>query len=262
MAIAFPCRQCHELMRTTAEAGGKNGRCPACGTVQLIPERSQPLTRDRPTENGNVEFACQQCRRDVQVPQTAAGKKGRCPHCQAIVQIPERSQPLTRDRPTENGNVEFACQQCRRDVQVPQTAAGKKGRCPHCQAIVQIPERSQPLTRDRPTENGNVEFACQQCRRDVQVPQTAAGKKGRCPHCQAIVQIPERSQPLTRDRPTENGNVEFACQQCRRDVQVPQTAAGKKGRCPHCQAIVQIPERSQPLTRDRPDGSVTRAAMR
>ena len=146
MAIEFPCCQCREMMRTPNSAAGKKGKCAHCGVVQQIPPKSQPAV----TANGKIEFDCQQCRQTVRVPATAAGKKGRCPHCQEVVQIPEQSQPPAVPQQTTtqtaapesaNGKIEFDCQQCRQTVRVPATAAGKKGRCPHCQEVVQIPAR-------------------------------------------------------------------------------------------------------------------------
>ncbi|MEE3368160.1 MAG: hypothetical protein VX346_02325 [Planctomycetota bacterium] len=151
MAIEFPCCQCREMMRTPNSAAGKKGKCAHCGTVQSIPRQSQPAA----SANGKIEFDCQQCRQTVRVPATSAGKKGRCPHCQQVVQIPQQAQPpAVPDQNTEqttprqsqpaasaNGKIEFDCQQCWKTVRVPATSAGKKGRCPHCQQVVQIPAR-------------------------------------------------------------------------------------------------------------------------
>ena len=146
MAIEFPCCQCGEMMRTPSSAGGKKGKCAHCATVQPIPRQSQPAA----SGNGKIEFDCQKCRQTVRVPAAAAGKKGRCPHCQQVVQIPDKSQPpvlpeqAATHSPTPasgNGKIEFDCQKCRQTVRVPAAAAGKKGRCPHCQQVVQIPAR-------------------------------------------------------------------------------------------------------------------------
>ena len=145
MAIEFPCCQCGEMMRTPNSAAGKKGKCAHCGTVQPIPRQSQPVA----IANGKIEFDCQQCWKTVRVPAKSAGKKGRCPHCQEVVQIPQQSQPPTgpeqnasETTPTvANGKIEFDCQQCWKTVRVPAKSAGKKGRCPHCQEVVQIPAR-------------------------------------------------------------------------------------------------------------------------
>ena len=40
-----------------------------------------------------IEFACSQCGQKVRVPQRYAGKKGRCPHCRAVVAIPATPAP-------------------------------------------------------------------------------------------------------------------------------------------------------------------------
>lgn len=106
-----------------------------------------------------IEFSCPNCHQQVRTPDSAAGKKGKCPHCQAIVLIPAVIAPGTppaaapkpaptpkpaakpAPKPAASSEViEFACPTCQKSVRTPPSAAGKKGKCPHCQTIVQIPE--------------------------------------------------------------------------------------------------------------------------
>ena len=42
MPIEFRCQQCGKLLRVGDETAGKQGKCPACGAVQLIPAGSAP----------------------------------------------------------------------------------------------------------------------------------------------------------------------------------------------------------------------------
>lgn len=41
-----------------------------------------------------ISFFCQQCRRPIRVTDACRGKKGRCPHCKASVEIPIVSDPV------------------------------------------------------------------------------------------------------------------------------------------------------------------------
>jgi len=111
---------------------------------------------EAPTEKSKIEFWCPECGRPVRTPASTAGKKGMCPNCSAIVQIPLES---TKTTPQESASglsslslrtaahaqdssairIEFSCPHCSRTVRTPRGAAGKKGRCPSCGAIVDIP---------------------------------------------------------------------------------------------------------------------------
>ena len=41
-----------------------------------------------------ISFTCEHCGRAVRVKDTSAGKRGRCPHCEAMLHIPGRSEEL------------------------------------------------------------------------------------------------------------------------------------------------------------------------
>lgn len=123
---------------------------------QSIDSASETLPSDEaPTEKSKIEFSCPECGRPVRTPASTAGKKGMCPSCSAIVQIPQQSakkvreetsglsglslQTKSRDPDSTSIRIEFSCPYCRRPVRTPRGAAGKKGRCPSCGAIVDIP---------------------------------------------------------------------------------------------------------------------------
>jgi hypothetical protein len=108
MAIEFSCPHCQQLVRTPLAAAGKKGRCPGCGAVVRIPalesgKTEQPLQRPTapqksafsppPSEPGavGIEFYCVECGQLVRTPATAAGKKGKCPHCKALIDIPRKA---------------------------------------------------------------------------------------------------------------------------------------------------------------------------
>jgi phage FluMu protein Com len=116
-----------------------------------------------------IEFSCPSCRQLVRTPDSAGGKKGKCPQCQTVVQIPpapaagKRHMPVTplaqpkapagasRHAATISAAapIEFFCVSCGQLVRTPATTAGKKGKCPHCSEVVQIPERKGSGIRGR-----------------------------------------------------------------------------------------------------------------
>ena len=98
-----------------------------------------------------IEFACPECGLPVRTPLATAGKKGKCPSCGAIVPIPESPSvavasrpanvPPARTRPVAPPQqIDFSCPHCGNLVRSPPGAAGKKGRCPSCSRVVDIPD--------------------------------------------------------------------------------------------------------------------------
>ena len=92
----------------------------------------------------------------------------------------------------------------------------------------------------------------------MRVPESAAGKRGSCPKCGQVVDIPagiagtvtspaSSSQPTTASasavfaEPATGNTIDFQCQTCHQPVTTPRSTAGQQGRCPHCQTIMQIP---------------------
>ena len=152
-----------------------------------------------------IRFFCPGCGQLVQTSDRTAGKKGQCPHCQIKVQIPTTTLVLqTPDKPSPTVTVpkkpdviSLVCGRCKGQLQVPYAYAGKKGRCVHCGAVMAIPEISgqkpPPVpgqARHKSRTNGSLEFQCGVCGGAVKVRSSAQGKKGKCPHCAAIVEIP------------------------------------------------------------------------
>jgi hypothetical protein len=97
-----------------------------------------------------IEFNCPQCAQQIRTPDTTAGKRGKCPSCAAIVRIPAPADAAAKSAPpqpaaevVETGPIEFFCSLCGHLVRTPRAAAGKKGKCPHCQGVLQIPLKSR-----------------------------------------------------------------------------------------------------------------------
>ncbi|MFP6601988.1 MAG: hypothetical protein VB862_05635 [Pirellulaceae bacterium] len=135
-----------------------------------------------------IEFACPECTHPVKTPDSQQGKRGRCPSCQAIFTIPENT---VSDSAATERTIRFECHQCNKKLKVPVSRADKKITCPQCGAVVTNEEiKSSGSLSGILTTDGKIEFPCGECGHVVQTPASQAGKKGRCPECQQIMQIP------------------------------------------------------------------------
>lgn len=223
-----------------------------------------------------IEFHCPACGNLARSPAAAAGRKGKCPNCDATIQIPAEPEGDSideedlllgvneSDQDDEDAPkaIEFECKGCHNLVRTPLSTAGKKGRCPNCEAVVRIPKQSRHPAGSVAEKEDVIEFACPQCSHSVRTPKSAEGKKGQCPSCKAVVVIPgpggkpaqpkaptkaqpkaqKSSPPKTKLPPQFTADaVTFDCQECGGQVRTPRAAEGKKGKCPHCEAVVQIP---------------------
>ena len=227
-----------------------------------------------------IEFSCPSCHQIVRTPDAAAGKKGRCPNCQGIVQIPQPQAPAAAPEPApqpapSNEPIEFSCNSCHQIVTVPALHAGKKGRCPNCQAVIQIPKSAPQPTAPAPqpqqktqtnpvavpaatNATGKIDFRCPTCGHGAKAPASAAGLQGQCPKCKSVVQIPKSSQaapkqpapttPAPATNPAAASTITINCPQCGQQVRTPASAAGKKGKCPQCQTVFAIPAPTQPAS--------------
>ena len=115
-----------------------------------------------------IEFPCPTCRHLVRTPDATAGKKGKCPQCGAVVQIPGPQSPAPavikiREAPSSStptlkdatsyitpntlnsGTIDFSCAECGQVVRAPAALAGRRGRCPECGSITQIPQVGQGM---------------------------------------------------------------------------------------------------------------------
>jgi len=169
MTIEFQCTECGRPMRAPDGAAGKQGKCPQCGTVMPIPTPEPAVPRAQLTAEGKLQFPCPSCAAPVRTPAAAAGKRGKCPHCGDIMQIPlldEQSHSPAPDR-----------------VQAPRPQ-------------VESPARAAPTTKSTGTSASGamIEFLCTNCQNKMRAPAGLAGKNGKCPRCQTVVRIPGNSK--------------------------------------------------------------------
>lgn len=84
-----------------------------------------------------IEFACTTCSQTVRVGDAAAGKKGKCPHCATILQIPYAAAGVASPSApqTPAAKVSFPCPGCGKSMAAPATMTGKRAKCPQCQTV-------------------------------------------------------------------------------------------------------------------------------
>jgi len=173
----------------------------------------------------------------MRAPDDTAGKKGMCPQCGCVMDVPARTADVQENaspqRPASpaprTGNsaagqpagdkIDYPCPYCRLPVRTPATAAGKKGKCPNCGAVVQFPEPSRP---NSPTAGGT---------------RGQTGTADRKPQQGAVS---DSAAPAAQPPPSQPGMIEFTCPKCHTLFRTPAAAAGKKGQCPSCRAVFTI----------------------
>ena len=161
MPIEFNCQNCGRLMRTPDAAAGKKGKCPSCGATMDIPSASaqQANTPAAPTSGSSsskqvkgtksqgtsdrIEFPCPKCSQPVRTPVSAAGKKGKCPSCGEVVQIPHESPSGPQAEVKPSAKIQFRCPGCQKLLRMPANVAGKKVKCPACSAVLSIPSSTK-----------------------------------------------------------------------------------------------------------------------
>ncbi|MHC4426428.1 MAG: TFIIB-type zinc ribbon-containing protein [Planctomycetota bacterium] len=75
--IRFYCEHCAHKISVEDKHAGKQGKCPKCGSVMVVP-----------AESTIIEFHCENCDRKISVPKSYAGKKAICPECNNTFIIP------------------------------------------------------------------------------------------------------------------------------------------------------------------------------
>jgi DNA-directed RNA polymerase subunit RPC12/RpoP len=76
--IKFSCKNCAQQINVPEVHAGKRGKCPKCGEIILVPDKSTFFT-----------FRCGNCGQKINFSKMYAGKKGRCPRCNNIFVIPK-----------------------------------------------------------------------------------------------------------------------------------------------------------------------------
>lgn len=119
-----------------------------------------------------IRFACLHCSRLISVGDKHSGKRGRCPKCEGVVVVPERSTLI-----------EFRCESCGHTIRFPDRFGGMKGKCPKCKNPVVVPS----LRKEPPERIGTPSVACPMCGEAIDVPPDSSGEFAECPGCGSYV---------------------------------------------------------------------------
>ncbi|MHC4324604.1 MAG: hypothetical protein ACYSUX_10055 [Planctomycetota bacterium] len=80
--IRFYCKHCAHKISVGDNGIGKQGKCPKCGGVIIVP-----------AESTVIDFLCENCDRKISVLKINAGKKAICPKCSVTFIIPTAQFP-------------------------------------------------------------------------------------------------------------------------------------------------------------------------
>ncbi len=82
--IKFSCNNCGRKIGVKDELAGKQGKCPGCHGLIVVPERTIL-----------IDFNCENCGQAISALSTRAGKEGKCPKCKLTLVIPGKQTPTT-----------------------------------------------------------------------------------------------------------------------------------------------------------------------
>ena len=98
MSISVPCPACGKMLKAPPSMAGKKAQCPGCGKPLLVPVTTSeavpiitPVAATMPAAAfGTISVPCPSCGKTLKAPASAAGKKAKCPACNAIMVVPEK----------------------------------------------------------------------------------------------------------------------------------------------------------------------------
>lgn len=94
-----------------------------------------------------IRFNCPECGKHLRVGAIQAGKRGKCPKCHAILEVPEGRGESSEPR------VNFKCPGCGKAIRVPAEYAGKRGKCPKCETLMRIPDPPRQVCEEPTAED-------------------------------------------------------------------------------------------------------------
>jgi hypothetical protein len=124
-----------------------------------------------------IKITCPHCKRGMLVPESLAGKKGRCKACQQILTVPKLA--------ASNSSADQAVK--------PEAPAPAK---PRAAAPADVEAEAAALFSDEPkpaapVEVKTIDLNCPFCDEPIQLPADLAGKRAPCPECKHIIKVPE-----------------------------------------------------------------------
>jgi len=82
-----------------------------------------------------IQFSCQNCNHLLNVSDKYAGRKGKCPSCGSIVQVPA----LQKEYSKKDIKIKFLCSQCHQKIGALEEWVGRKVKCAKCGSVNIVP---------------------------------------------------------------------------------------------------------------------------
>ncbi|MGO8750684.1 MAG: hypothetical protein ACLQNE_32440 [Thermoguttaceae bacterium] len=242
MPTSAQCPACGNTLQASRHLAGKPGKCPKCSatvnfpktptveeehgftgepdsasaTKKPFPVVNVTIMASSPPPTGTINVPCPTCGTVLKARASAAGRTARCSSCGGLLTVPEhrtkvdgtkeygpadapRSSSAAGAKPSRTINV--ACPACGKTLRAPASAAGKKAKCPQCGKPVLVPVAAPqaetvatPVSTTPPGTPAaeTISAACPACGKTLKAPASAAGKKAKCPACNAVMVVPEK----------------------------------------------------------------------
>lgn len=126
-----------------------------------------------------IRFNCPDCSKPLKVPERLAGKKGPCPNCKHVIEIPAETA-----------------------VKAPAQKVGAKGEAPP-PSDSKVEDLAADLLSDEPEEKAGdqaeIELECPYCFEEIKFEAVLAGKRAPCPECTRILEVPKLEKTNKKD---------------------------------------------------------------
>jgi predicted Zn finger-like uncharacterized protein len=128
-----------------------------------------------------IRITCPNCQSRILVPESLAGKKGRCKACKQVLTVP--LLPASNSSSAETAPPQ------------PQTAAPAPADV-EAQAAALFADEPQAA---EPAEVKTIDFNCPYCDEPIKLSADLAGKRAPCPECKHIIKVPELTKTDPKD---------------------------------------------------------------
>lgn len=137
-----------------------------------------------------IRIQCSACNKTLQVADTAAGKKARCPSCQTLNDVPSASSPVA---PSPAAPVRSPAKPVQNPVP---TSTPKPPAAAAASGAAATPANPKPDT---------MLITCANCKKQSRAPKTLAGKTVQCPSCKAKIVVPGGNPTAKPSQGTSQG---------------------------------------------------------
>jgi len=86
-----------------------------------------------PDKSPKIKFHCKSCGQRIRAAQIHAGKKGKCPKCKKLIDIPTLQEGFDEG----SGMVTLVCSICNATIHVPEGSREELIKCPKCSSYVE-----------------------------------------------------------------------------------------------------------------------------